>query len=78
MIFYEKGKNNNISFNINGKDYIVSHTTVKKYNYDERDKNGIAIKEQVGKAELERLVISLVKLIYNQNKLFTENLIRGV
>ena len=77
MFFYES-KNSKIEFAINSCDYVVTNETVKKYNYNKRNKQGIAMTEKLEKAELEQLVMALIKTLYKQNKIFAKNLIRGI
>ena len=77
-MFFHKSKNGKIQFEINGNTYVVTNETVKKYNYNKRNEQGIAMKEKLEMVELENLVIALTKSLYKQNKIFANNLIRGI
>lgn len=77
MFFYEK-ENSNFCFELMGCVYVVNKNWVKKYNFNKRNKHGIAMKEKVEKDELEKLVIELTTTLYKQNKIFAKTIIRGV
>ncbi len=77
MFFYERN-NKKLSFEINGIDYEIENKHLMKYNYNKRNADNIAEKEFIEKEEIEQLVIELVNILYKQNKILAENIIRGV
>jgi hypothetical protein len=77
MFVYEKN-GNSLEIEIDGTDYLITRSSVKKWNYINRDENSNAVTEKVEADELEKLVITLSHHMYEQNKSIAKTIVSGV
>ena len=64
-------------FELNGVVYTVQKGVIKKYNFNKRDKNGVAVKEKLSIDELNKLSADLYFMLRSQNKQLAKIVMRG-